>query len=940
MDKKEAGRGYISLTLETEALERQTSALEQRLGGLFDGMGRDLSARAAEGYVPVRRVMEDWQRQTERLRTRFSQLGNTLSGAFVIALGPAADALEGLMTALRRTAVTFRSFMYSLMGKKFTQAETAAEDTWTALGGSAAAAGRRVSAAAREVRRSLMDFDQIHRLNEELDDLGGGGGGSGSLSGPGEDWLADAGELIGPNAFGELLRTLIDEGNYDEAGKALAEKLGQLVDSLDEKLTDPKFTKRIHTALSGFTEGINGFFAGMTFREEDRQTVAERLGDLIGDGVGLGLSGIHDVLSGLDWDSVGISAAQFINGGLEALRDSPVSLGTVLADWVNSQTGSLAGFFGELDWQGMGTYIGENVSDWFRDVDWAQLGRALGRGASGFRELITSALGAVDIDWTDILDAFASGLSEDGGSWFEKHPILAALTIGSVKDEIPAGKKTVGGFLARIITFRDDMKEKVTTFSAKLTTFRDALKEKVTNFTAKLNTFKDALKEKVTAFTAKLTDFRDGMKDKVADNFTARLAFFRDELRDKVSNFTARMTSFKDSLKEKVSDFTARMTEFRDEMKGKRAVFTARMTSFTDELRNKASDFQARLTSFQDAMTGKVTKNFTAKLAFFRDELKNKVSDGFQAKLTTFRDALTGKVSDGFQAKLTTFADAMTGKVSDFTANLTGWQKASNWASKGYNLMSIIANLTGWQKASGWTTNGWNLMPIVASLTKWQKASDWTTNGWNLLDLVASLTSWKRGSGWYTNGWDKLELTGYITDWEVASTASYKNTFWSNAGGGVFANGSWKPIQSYASGGFPRGSQLFVAREAGPELVGTLGGHTAVMNNDQIVASVSAGVARAIAGIRFYSREQATPRLAMIGQSVSRSEEHLARLAARTAEESGGGLTQAVELLRQILRIMETTDRDVYLDGVSVKDRVVRLINQNTRATGVCEIIV
>ena len=39
---------------------------------------------------------------------------------------------------------------------------------------------------------------------------------------------------------------------------------------------------------------------------------------------------------------------------------------------------------------------------------------------------------------------------------------------------------------------------------------------------------------------------------------------------------------------------------------------------------------------------------------------------------------------------------------------------------------------------------------------------------------------------------------------------------------------------------------MFIAREAGPELVGTLGGHTAVMNNDQIVASVSAGVYQAV----------------------------------------------------------------------------------------------
>ena len=55
-------------------------------------------------------------------------------------------------------------------------------------------------------------------------------------------------------------------------------------------------------------------------------------------------------------------------------------------------------------------------------------------------------------------------------------------------------------------------------------------------------------------------------------------------------------------------------------------------------------------------------------------------------------------------------------------------------------------------------------------------------------------------------------------------------------------------------------SQLFIARERGPELVGTLGGHTAVMNNDQIVASVSDGVARAVSSvISRYSNNSSQP---------------------------------------------------------------------------------
>lgn len=50
----------------------------------------------------------------------------------------------------------------------------------------------------------------------------------------------------------------------------------------------------------------------------------------------------------------------------------------------------------------------------------------------------------------------------------------------------------------------------------------------------------------------------------------------------------------------------------------------------------------------------------------------------------------------------------------------------------------------------------------------------------------------------------------------------------------------------FADGGFPMPGQLFVAREAGPELVGTIGGRTAVANNDQIVAAVSQGVYSAV----------------------------------------------------------------------------------------------
>lgn len=62
--------------------------------------------------------------------------------------------------------------------------------------------------------------------------------------------------------------------------------------------------------------------------------------------------------------------------------------------------------------------------------------------------------------------------------------------------------------------------------------------------------------------------------------------------------------------------------------------------------------------------------------------------------------------------------------------------------------------------------------------------------------------------------------------------------------------------KQYATGGFPTTGQMFVAREAGPELVGTIGNKSAVVNNEQIVQSVARGVADANSEQNSLLREQ------------------------------------------------------------------------------------
>ena len=71
---------------------------------------------------------------------------------------------------------------------------------------------------------------------------------------------------------------------------------------------------------------------------------------------------------------------------------------------------------------------------------------------------------------------------------------------------------------------------------------------------------------------------------------------------------------------------------------------------------------------------------------------------------------------------------------------------------------------------------------------------------------------------------------------------------------------------AYATGGYPQVGEYFLAREAGPELVGSIGRKTAVVNNDQIVESISYGVASANEESNSLLREQNSLLRAMLAK--------------------------------------------------------------------------
>lgn len=274
----------------------------------------------------------------------------------------------------------------------------------------------------------------------------------------------------------------------------------------------------------------------------------------------------------------------------------------------------------------------------------------------------------------------------------------------------------------------------------------------------------------------------------------------------------------------------------------------------------------------------------------------------FKAKAHNFAANIWNSLVDAIKDKAPRLADWLNLEYMDtveipVTANLT--DAKDNIPPSQKNVTGMYGTLSYWQRGWG-ASSGYNYLDLPANLTSWSRG--WGSGStYNYISLTASLNGWQRYSGWYSNGWNLLSLTGYLTGWKQAAGVSYQGTIMvrSNAGGGAYYGRSWHDIPQYASGGLPGHGSMFVAGEAGPELVGHIGGRTEVLNASQIASAIAAGVSN----VQTYS-----------AQEVNEEVLYNAFLRALNDSDVGG---------------------DTYLDGEVIYRSIRKHNDMNTRMTGV-----
>lgn len=254
------------------------------------------------------------------------------------------------------------------------------------------------------------------------------------------------------------------------------------------------------------------------------------------------------------------------------------------------------------------------------------------------------------------------------------------------------------------------------------------------------------------------------------------------------------------------------------------------------------------------------------------------------------------------------------------TAVFTKSKNGSNWDSS-YTTWSSTANWNKWQ-VYGSTSDS-----KVKSFTTWGSTANW--NNWQVYgsksgSKVSSFTTWNSTANFSSKNIDpsmtdnkgrmKIDAVAEVIHATVSNTAKALvdgALSFQKADGGAYYGGSWHSIPQYASGGRPHGT-MFWAGEAGPEVVGHVGGRTEVLNQSQLAATMYASVSAALSGLRFAMTAPAAP------------------------DGSMGGSDDA--LYNAFVRALESADfavdNTINMDGDTVYRGVVRRNQQRRRQLG------
>lgn len=630
-----------------------------------------------------------------------------------------------------------------------------------------------------------------------------------------ENMTSDAEKFA--NKLTKLFKDAWTSGDGSDIGSAIAKWLNKGINWVNNHTE--QFSNGLNKIAGMLGTTLNGFVNDFDW---------PGLGTAVGNSIKAALEAEEKFFDTVNWVNLGSSLATSLNTAIDTgvIKQYFTTMASKIRGAIEFAFGAITTF----KFDNLGSAIGQGINDFFEKMGqvnketglngWETLGQTLTEGISGIADTLITAIDTVE--WEEVGKAikdFVVSIDGDKIKWkFKK-------LIGSLSDAI---SDTIEG--ATGITVSPNLVEITLEFG-----IVNWLIKKPTGtslITRISNSIKSVLETAGLLKAGELTVTVGG-----------------------ISNLVARLTAYLSiTMPSPVTDNIIRnidetITRFLEKTPG----YDKNLGIFSLP-KQLLIDFPIALGNLSitgwDMLTENLRKDASNHTEDIRGAVSLMIADIFSGDFK-FRIPFTGvslpsynewtkslsewwsNVKDWFKDKVV----FIVAKVGDIAASIKEkWEKAKEFAKSKIKLPDIKVPKIGdiktgvasaWKKAKSWWNSNVKLPAIkfvdIAkdTIKKWLKPVVDFANG--LIEKINKLLKIE---------WKDIKVAGKTI-----------------ISGGSFTIATIPKITGFATGGFPQQGQYFLARENGPELVGTIGGRTAVANNAQIVQSVSDGVFNALAPV-------------------------------------------------------------------------------------------
>lgn len=818
----------------------------------------------AEGMQSLAQYSQSVNANISSMMSALMQLRNAFAAAFEPILSVVAPYLATFISWLARAINMLGQFFAALTGKGYAvQAKKVQMDYAKSLDKTAGGAGK-AAKALKEMQDYTLGFDELHIIDTKQNDSGGAGGGGGG----------GAGELLPTDMF----ETVEIDSKIQDLAKRFKELL-PLITSIAAGLAAWKISMGLFKQLAELKKKL-----------QELQVLSKL--NVAMNGLGTVLSNVGLILSNLmkvaptilGWSIViGIIVGRFVylyqtsetfRKGLERTKEIFKGILTVVID-VFKAVGRVLYDIGSGIWNNLLKPFLE-----FIGIDTSRIEEEF----ANFFKTIKDWLGKLNIDFGDlgitiagIALLFIPGGQLFGGALLAFEGISVALrALGGVSDETWASikEKAVEAWNAIKDFFKTTWDEIVSYYPEKwneVKTSTAELWESVkTTISEKWTAIKDFFTKTIPQIVSDIVKWFSEMPSKVG---AAISVFFTETIPNWA---TSAYNTFSEKVNNIVTSVATWFAELPQKIYEKIILFLEKITLWKDKSIEKVNTEVPKILNKVAEWFGKLPQKIMEELRKTIESIKSIggfILDGILEGASNF-----GNKVGGFVKKL---LEKVNKEAEIHSPSRLFKRETGVWVGAG-----IIEGMEESVKGAGSVideivdkvSGGGSLAPVVSveapDISQWD--ATWATLRENFAvlkeDIISSLnTLYSTISDMTTNFGtvSKAQITAYLlkvydniyntfdairqTLQQVSdevtrmlnqmvsdanSLAGLTGKKYSHVGGYTMQQAQRFNIEMFANGGFPRSGELFVAREAGPELVGSIGGKTAVGGNDQIERAI------------------------------------------------------------------------------------------------------